>query len=186
MKNYFTLTTLSLVALNLIQLTVNTFEVKSKDLDGDRIAKSADYFEEFDDPMESEYQIKRSIQIIRPLMQIFKPGNKHLSRRDTDSYQPYYEASNYGSGGYGGGGCNTGCSSGYGCCTKHGGKEDLLPILALAALSLLLLYLVLAATTTTMKAAARDLSDNEDPYNSGKLNLCWTTIPIQVYLICLL
>lgn len=62
----------------------------------------------------------------------------------TDRYGDYPSASGYG-GGYGGGGGGYGGGY-YGCCNK---KDDLLPILALVALSLLLLYLIAIATTTT-------------------------------------
>jgi len=59
-----------------------------------------------------------------------------------DGFGEYASASSYG---YGGGG-----HGGYGCCSQK--KDELLPILALVALSLLLLYLIALATTTTTAA----------------------------------
>ncbi|KAI9562335.1 hypothetical protein GHT06_013300 [Daphnia sinensis] len=58
---------------------------------------------------------------------------------DRSGYGEYSSGSSYGGGGS------------YGCCDK---KDDLLPILALTALSLLLLYLIAIATTTTTAAPA--------------------------------
>lgn len=59
---------------------------------------------------------------------------------DRSGYGEYSSGSSYGGGGS------------YSCCDK---KDDLLPILALTALSLLLLYLIAIATTTTMAPAVR-------------------------------
>ena len=82
-----------------------------------------------------------------------RPGlQQHLQDRPSDRYGNGYNdgfgeyASASGSYGYGGGG---GYQS-YGCCNQK--KDELLPILALVALSLLLLYLIALATTTTAAA----------------------------------
>lgn len=65
-----------------------------------------------------------------------------------DGYGEYSSGSSYGGGGYG-----------HSCCEK---KDDLLPILALSALSLLLLYLIAIATTTTTRAGRKRRSDEDN------------------------
>ena len=132
--------------------------------------------EDADDPLESERQLKRMINLVTPLMEIFHLGSPSRWTRSSEdearkmrpaSYQVAPAKSSFGDYGsassYGGGG-------GYGgsCC---GGNNDLLPILAIVALSLLLLYLITVATTTTSRTGKkrRAVEDNNLDDDIGRV-----------------
>lgn len=148
---------------------------------GDHGSSSDD--QQVDDLLESELELKKMIAYVTPLMSIFTVKRKRsVSKRSADYEATDYESLDEGElvetararggrrpgqppadrNGYGeySAGSSYGYSQpSYGCCEK---KDDLLPILALSALSLLLLYLIAIATTTTTAAGRRRRSEDDN------------------------
>lgn len=159
-----------------------------------------------DDPLDSELQLKKMISYVEPLMLIFN-SNKLRTSRETRRRRPklptiqvqivtapnrrngyghdYEDEVDYTSYGdypsashsrYGGGG-----GEGYGYCEDKSSLEQLLPLLALLALSGLLLFLIAASTTTTTNngkgTGRRRRSDDEqtddiiDEYTNAKIGM---------------
>ena len=108
--------------------------------------------------LDSEFEMKRLIRTITPLMAIltddggrrrFGDGGVRRDHRDQTALASYWSRD----GGYGyGGGYGSSC-----CCND---KTDLYWLLALAALGLLFFYLIFIATTTTTSGGRRR-RDNE-------------------------
>ena len=155
--------------------------------------------QQVDDMLESELQLKKMISYVTPLVSIFTGKRKRSVRSTGDDYDEahHYDQEDDGEfvetararggrrppqvppadrvGAYAGrdgyGEYSSGSSS-YGyekhsCCEK---KDDLLPILALSALSLLLLYLIAIATTTTTKAGRKRRSEDDNDIVDGREN----------------
>lgn len=149
-----------------------------------------------DDMLDSELEFKRMINLVSPLFSIFSTKRKrrsmanegdedyHHHEGDVDYHHQVEDdtelietararggrrpalgppdRSGYGeyaaaSGGY---------EKSYGCCDNK--KDDLLPILALSALSLLLLYLIAIATTTTTRSGRRKRSEDDNEIIDGQ------------------
>lgn len=110
--------------------------------------------------LDSEYELKRMLKFVRPLMGILRSDSR--IRRSTDLLRTEWVLSSraiperdrydygYGGGNYGGGSYGGGCYGGGGdYCEKH----DYLGLVSLVALGLLFLFLIQLLTST--KAAAR-------------------------------
>lgn len=114
--------------------------------------------------LDSEFELKRLIRTVTPLMSILTSDHRRQFRDRRPYYGDGYDqpAASYWArdGGYGGGDC---------CC---GGGFDLWQLVALGLLSLLLFYLIFVATTTTTRSGRRkrnalgdaldDLEDDDD------------------------
>ncbi|EFX77071.1 hypothetical protein DAPPUDRAFT_225832, partial [Daphnia pulex] len=122
-----------------------------------------------DQEMDSEYELKRMLTFVRPLMGILR--SDPLVKRSTDVMETGWMSSSraiagrprddygYGGGDYGGYGGGGGYSNyGYDTCCGH--QKDYLSIISLIALGLLFLFLVQLLSTT--KAGRRKKRSDDD------------------------
>lgn len=145
------------------------------------------------EPLDSEYELKRMLTFVRPLMGILRSDPR--IRRSTDMLRTEWVTSSraiprrdrydygYGGGGYGGGSYGGG---GYGsetCCEKH----DYLGLLSLIALGLLFLFLIQLLSTTKAavrqkRSTANDLLSLEELLSHQDIGMMTVQLWIHIWL----